>query len=48
MLRNSSKWELGLVHYITKFTISRFAILKFEILPYLKKKAAAYSTDKKA
>ena len=43
MLRNSSKWELGLVHCITKFTISRF-----EILPYLKKKAAAYSTDKKA
>ena len=28
----SSKWELGFVHYITKFTISRFVILRFECI----------------
>ena len=26
----SSKWELGFVHYIAKFTTSRFAISRFE------------------
>ena len=26
----SSKWELGFVHSITKFTISRFVISRFE------------------
>ena len=30
MLSKSSKWELGLVHYIEKFTISRFVISRFE------------------
>ena len=30
MLSKSLKWELGLVHYIAKFTISRFVISKFE------------------
>ena len=30
MLSNSSKWELGLVHYIAIFTISRFVISRFE------------------
>ena len=30
MLSKSSKWELGLVHYISKFTISRFVISRFE------------------
>ena len=30
MLSKSSKWELGFVHYITKFTISRFVISRFE------------------
>ena len=28
MLSKSSKWELGFVHYITKFTISRFECIK--------------------
>ena len=32
MLIKSSKWELGLVHYITKFTIWRFVISKFECI----------------
>ena len=31
-ISKSSKWELGLVHYITKFTISRFVISRFECL----------------
>ena len=26
MVSESSKWELGFVHYIKKFTISRFVI----------------------
>ena len=30
MLCKSSKWELGFVHYIAKFTISRFIIARFE------------------
>ena len=30
MLSKSSKRELGFVHYIAKFTISRFVILRFE------------------
>ena len=30
MLNKSSKWELGFVHYIAKFTISRFVISRFE------------------
>ena len=32
MFSKSSKWELGLVHYIPKFTISRFVISKFECI----------------
>ena len=32
MLGKSSKWELGFVHYIAKFTISRFAISRFECM----------------
>ena len=32
MLSKSSKWELGFVHYIAKFTISRFVISKFECI----------------
>ena len=28
----SSKWELGFVHYITKFTMSRFVILRFKCM----------------
>ena len=34
MLSKSSKWELGFVHYITKFTISRFVISRFECTSY--------------
>ena len=30
MLSKSTKWELGFVHYIAKFTISRFVISRFE------------------
>ena len=30
MLSKSSKWELGFVHYIAKFTISRFVLSRFE------------------
>ena len=30
MLHTSSKWELGLVHHIAKFTPSRFVISRFE------------------
>ena len=30
MLSKSSEWELGFVHYSKKFTISRFAISRFE------------------
>ena len=30
MHSKSSKWELGFVHYIAKFTTSRFAISRFE------------------
>ena len=36
MLSKSSKWDLGLVHYITKFTISRFVILRFECILFRK------------
>ena len=32
MLSKSSKWELGFVHYITKFTILRFVISRFECI----------------
>ena len=32
MLSKSSKWELGSVHYIAKFTISRFVISRFECI----------------
>ena len=32
MFSKSSKWELGLVHYIAKFTISRFIISRFECI----------------
>ena len=32
----SSKWELGFVHYITKFTISRFVISWFECICWSK------------
>ena len=32
MLSKSTKWELGLVHYIVKFTISRFVISRFECI----------------
>ena len=30
MLSTSSKWELGFVHYIKKFTNSRFVISRFD------------------
>ena len=30
MLGKSSKWELGFVHYITRFTKLRFVISRFE------------------
>ena len=33
MLSESSKWEMGFVHYIAKFTITRFVISKFEFTP---------------
>ena len=36
MLSKSSKWELGFVHYIKKFTISRFVILRFEFTMEMK------------
>ena len=32
MLSKSSKWELGFVHYIAKFTISRFECTFLEIV----------------
>ena len=35
MLSKSSKWELGFVHYITKFTILRFVISRFECIFYI-------------
>ena len=35
MLSKSSKWELGLIHFFAKFTISRFIISRFEYI-YLK------------
>ena len=35
MLSKSSKWELSFVHYIVKFTISRFVISRFEFTSYL-------------
>ena len=35
MLSKTSKWELGLIHYIAKFTISRFVISRFKCI-YLK------------
>ena len=31
-LANPQKWELGLVHYIVKFTTSRFIISRFECI----------------
>ena len=31
MLSKSLKWELGYVHYIAKFTISRFVVLRFKV-----------------
>ena len=33
MLNKSSKWELGFVHCIAKFTISKFVISRFECIP---------------
>ena len=33
MLSESSKWEMVFVHYIAKFPITRFIILKFECTP---------------
>ena len=30
MLNKSSKWELGFIHYIAKFTILRFVISRFD------------------
>ena len=38
MLSKSSKWELGFVHYITKFTILRFVISKFECTYFQRQK----------
>ena len=35
MLSKSSKWKLGFVHFIAKFTISRFVISRFECTSYL-------------
>ena len=35
MLSKSSKWELGFVHYIMKFTILRFVISRFECIFYI-------------
>ena len=35
MLCKSSKWELGFVHYIEKFTILRFVISRFECIKLL-------------
>ena len=32
MLSKSSKWELDFVHYITKFTILKFVISRFECI----------------
>ena len=32
MLSKSSKWELGKVHYVAKFTISRFVISRFRCI----------------
>ena len=34
MLSKSSKWELGLVHFIVKFTILRFVMSRFECTKY--------------
>ena len=36
MLSKSSKWELGLVHYIAKFTILRIIISRFECIDIYK------------
>ena len=32
VLSKSSKWEMGFVHYIARFTISRFIISRFEYI----------------
>ena len=48
MLSKSFKWELGFVHYIAKFTISRFVISSFEcIVTYSCNEytTTAYTTD---
>ena len=37
MLSKSAKWELGFVHYIAKFTISRLVISRFECNFYTQK-----------
>ena len=34
MLSKFSKWELGFVHYVAKFTILRFVISRFESVYY--------------
>ena len=38
MLSKSSKWEMGFVHNIAKFTIARIVISKFECTTYLNSK----------
>ena len=35
LVSSSSKWELGFVHYITKFTILRFVTSRFECTQHL-------------
>ena len=40
MLSKSPKWELDFVHYIKKFTISRFIISRFECTNVLKTKGS--------
>ena len=34
MFSKSSKWEMGFVHFIARFTILRFVISRFEVLRY--------------
>ena len=35
MLSKFSKWQLGFVHYIAKFTILKFTISRFECTTYV-------------
>ena len=45
MLSKSSKWELSFVHYISKFTILRFVISRFECTIFLNIKSQNFCIE---